>query len=103
MEPGSPFHSSDASLACLLFDVKAGHDALEDVVWLGPHDQVAVGDHMRWNPVDHQLLGLGAPGVEVIAIPVRGDGRLHAGRVDTRPYGNLPKHGHVGDVASLVP
>src|SRR5207253_7620905 len=65
--------------------VESRHHALEQVVWLRAHNQVAVGDHMRRNAVDHQFLSLGALGVEIISEPVRGHGRLHRGGIDPRP------------------
>src|SRR5205807_8709329 len=88
-------YRASGRVASAFWHADLGQDTLEQLVGLRPHHQVPVSDHVGRDAVDHQLFGLGAPGVEVITEPVRGDGRLHAARVDTRPSGHLAKHRYV--------
>src|SRR6266581_8219378 len=55
------------------------HHALEHVVGLCAHHQVAVGDDVRRNAIDPKLLSLETARIEVVAEPVRVDGGFHAG------------------------
>src|ERR1700682_27505 len=63
-------------------DADFGHDALEEIVGLGAHHEIAVGDDVGRDTVDPQLLGFGTTLVEVVAEPILFDRRLHSGDVD---------------------
>jgi heat-inducible transcriptional repressor len=80
-----------------------GHNAFEEIVGLRPHDEEAVGDDVRWDPIDPELFRFGSPGIQVIAVSILTDRGLHRGHVDGGPRRDLAKDSEIRYVFALVP
>src|SRR5579864_5725703 len=96
----SPFRDSTAPLTAVRSpsgrvsarDANPGHDAFEEIVWLGAHHQVAIGNDVRRDTVDHQLLRLLASRVQVIAVAIGADRRFHSWYIDAGSPGDVAQH-----------